>query len=242
MAVTIDPLIRKLELLGTLSDEEKQLLSAIPLDARHVNADHDIVREGEQLSQCILLIEGFSCRYKTLEDGRRQIVAFHIPGDIVDLTSLMLDKLDHSIATLTPAIVAAIPHATLLGLMDGYPRLGRLFLRDSQVDAAIFREWVVNVGRRSAHERIAHLLCELVSRMRAVGLMQDQAFHLPITQSEIADATGLSPVHVNRMLQELRSQGLIEWKDRTLIALNWRGLTSAGGFDPTYLHQLGVAA
>lgn len=176
------------------------------------------------------------CRYRTMHDGQRQIMSFHFPGDILDLSSLLLGKLDHGIGTLTPVEVAPIAHATLLGWIEQHPGLGRTLWRDTLVDAAVFREWVVNIGRRPALARTAHLLCELVTRLRAVGL-EDQAFSLPVTAVELADSTGLSVVHVNRVLQELRAKRLVESRGGTLAVLDWDGLRRAAGFDPDYLHQ-----
>ena len=205
----IDPLTRKLETLGSLPDEGRRVLEGLPLCPKPVAADRDLVREGERATHCQLLIEGFACRYKLSEDGARQIVAFHIPGDFVDLTSLLLGRMDHSVAAVTAVQVAAIPHATLLGWLRSCPDLAQLLWRDTLIDAAVFREWVVNVGRRPAHQRTAHLLCELVARMRSVGLARGEVCDLPISQVKLADALGLSPVHVNRMIQDLRGEGLI---------------------------------
>ncbi len=151
----IDALIRKLDQLGPLSDAEKQALASVPLEICLIGVDQDLMRAGDRPSHCKLIVEGFVCRYKTIEDGRRQIVSFHIPGDIVDLNSLLLGQMDHNVATLTPVKVASIPHATLLEWMRSHPHLGRLLWRDTLIDASIFREWVLNVGRRSATERVA---------------------------------------------------------------------------------------
>ncbi len=238
VTVVIEPVIRKLEKLGPLSDEDRRVLQDLPINVRQVEADRDLVREGDQPSDCQLLLEGFACRYKTLENGGRQIMSFHIRGDICDLHSLLVGRMDHSISTLTPGKVAAIPHATILDWTQRYPALGRVLWWDTLIDAAIFREWMVNVGRRSAYQRIAHLLCELVTRMHAAGLAKDYTCDLPITQTELADATGLSTVHVNRTLQELRGKGLIELQNGTFLALDWARLKEAAGFDPAYLHQL----
>ena len=205
-------------------------------------ADQDLFREGDRPPDCKLILEGMVCRYKMLDDGRRQIVSFHVPGDIVDLSSLLLGSLDHSISTLTVVRLVSIKHATLLDWMRQHRDIGRLLWLDTLIDASIFREWVVSVGRRTARERVAHLLCELVVRLRAAGLAQDRAFDLRITQAELADATGLSPVHVNRTVQELRREGLIEMNNKTLITLDWEALKQAAGFDPAYLHQLAASA
>lgn len=242
MAAMIGVLLRKLERLGPLSDAERGVLEALPLDVRRVGAGRDLVREGDRPSNCLVLLEGFAHRYRALEDGRRQIMAFHVAGDMPDLTSLLTRRMDHGIAALTPVLVAPVPHATVLEWTERHPRLGRLLWQDTLLDGAIFREWVVNVGRRTAYQRVAHLLCELVTRLRALGLARDHGCDLPVTQVELADATGLSPVHVNRVLQELRGDGLIEPRGRVLVALDWEGLKRAGGFDPAYLQQLGAAA
>jgi CRP-like cAMP-binding protein len=240
--MTIRPLIRKLEVLGPLADEEKRMLERLHLCPRPVAADRDLVQEGERTSQCLLLVQGFACRYKMSQDGTRQIVSFHIPGDFVDLNSLLLGKMDHSIAAITPVRVAPIPHATILGWTQPYPNLVHLLWRDTLIDAASFREWVINVGRRTAYQRTAHLLCELATRLRAVGLTHGDACDLPISQVKLADALGLSPVHTNRMLQQLRGEGLIELGGGSLIVRDWKELERAGEFDPTYLHQLAAVA
>ena len=234
----IDSLIRKLDHLGPLSDAEKQTLTSVLLEFDIFEADVDLIHAGDCPTDCKLIVEGFVCRYKTIEDGRRQIVSLHIPGDIVDLNSLLLGRMDHSIGTLTDVKVASIPHAILLEWMRSHPHLGRLLWRDTLIDASIFREWVLNVGRRSATERIAHLLCETVTRLRAVGIECD----LPITQAKLADATGLSAVHVNRSVQELQGDGLIELSGQKVTTLDWERLKEIAGFNPDYLHQLATAA
>jgi CRP-like cAMP-binding protein len=149
---------------------------------------------------------------------------------------------DHSICTLTLARVATIPTASVLALTELYPRVTRLLWRDTLIEAAVFREWMLSIGRRPAYERTAHLLCELISRLRAVGLADDHCCDLPITQSDLADALGLTAVHVNRMLQQLRDNGFIELHHRKLTVLDWPGLKQAAGFNPAYLYELGEAA
>lgn len=237
-----NPFVRKLELLGPLSQEERRSLEAFPLDAYRAGADQRLVRAGERPADCKLLVGGLACRHKLLGDGRRQIVSFHVPGDILDLAALLLGSVDHGVSTVTEAEVVSIPHATLLGWMERHPNLGRLLWHDTLVDAAAFQEWVVNVGRRTARERVAHLLCELAARLRAAGLAGGRSCLLPVTYAELADATGLTAVHVNRVLQDLRADGLVEVSGRALVVLDWKGLTWAGDFDPAYLHQLAAAA
>lgn len=242
MAARIELLIRKLEQFGRLSFDERQVLENVPIDVQKIDTGRDLRRDGQRSSHCLLLLDGMVCRYRTMQDGRRQIMSFHFPGDILDLSSLLLGRLDHDIEALTPLEVAPIPHATVLGWITHEPGLGRLLWQDTLVDAAVFREWVVNLGQRSAYTRTAHLLCEMAARLQAVGLAPDQTCTLPVTAAELADATSLSIVHINRVLQELRSKGLVEARGRTLVLLDRDGLRHAGGFDPGYLHQRAVPA
>ena len=238
-------LIRKLESISPLSDGEKQCLFNLPLSIEQVGPDQDIVREGDHPTHCCLVIEGFTCRYKFTEEGKRQIFSFHTPGDIPDLQSLHLKVMDHSLKTLTPCKVAFIAHDSITDLNRRCPRVADVLWRDTLIDAAIFREWLLGVGRRSAYTRIAHLLCEVFMRLAAVGLTNGSECDFPITQTEIADALGLSTVHVNRSIQELRAAGLIDLRRSALTILDWDGLTRAGEFDPAYLHiarDVGTAA
>jgi CRP-like cAMP-binding protein len=238
----LSPFVRKLERLGPLADEDRRALEALPLRVRRVDVDGDLVREGDRPSHCLLLLDGFACRHKTLDDGRRQIVSFHIAGDIMDLSGLLLGRMDHGITALTPVEVAPVPSATVLDWAERRPGLNRLLWRDALIDASIFREWVLNVGRRSARERVAHVVCELVARSLSAGLVPDYRCELPVTRADLADATGLTVVHANRVVQEMRAEGLVEVRGRTLAVVDWRGLTRAAGFDPAYLHPFAAAA
>jgi len=229
-------LIRKLESIADLSEAEKQALFAMPMTIRKLGADEDIVRDGDRPTECCLLVTGFACRYKLTQEGKRQIMSFHIPGDIPDVQSLFLDVMDHSLGTLVPSTIGAIPHEVIYDLTRRYSGIAAALWRDTLIDAAVFREWMVGIGRRSAYTRIAHVLCELLVRFRAIGMAENHAAELPVTQAEIGDALGLSTVHVNRVLQELRGDGLITLRGRTLIANDWEGLKQAGEFDPNYLH------
>ncbi len=175
-------------------------------------------------------------RYKIL-DGKRQIFSFHIPGDIYDAQSFLLDEMDHSVATLTPCKVAVISHMAMKDLTETYPRIGRAIWKETLADAAIFREWMASIGRRLAYPRIAHLMCELVTKRYAVGLSNGHTrIDWPLTQAELGDALGLSTVHVNRTLKELRDDGLITLTNSHLNILDWDGLQRAAQFDPGYLH------
>lgn len=237
-----DRLIRKLESIGDLSAGEKAAIGRLPLDVRVFGAGTDLVREGDRPSHSCLIVEGMTCRYKMTGDGQRQIMAFHLPGDIPDLQSLHLQTMDQGLGAITRTTAALIAHESLYELFRAHPSIGHLMWRDTLIDAAVFREWLVGVGRRSAYSRIADLLCELFVRARAVGLTHGDTMELPITQSELGDALGLSAVHVNRVLQELRADGFISSRGRTLVINDWPGLEKAGDFDPTYLHIRRMAA
>jgi CRP-like cAMP-binding protein len=230
-------MIRKLESIFTLADEEKQALQDLPIQTLSLKAGQDIVRIGDRPSQSCLILEGFTCVYKLTSEGKRQIMALHVPGDIPDLQSLHLKVMDNSIATISPCAVGFIQHEDLRHLCDRYPRLTAAFWRETLVDASIFREWLLNIGRREAYTRMAHLLCEFLMRLKAVGLVEDGSFELPITQAELADAIGTSSVHVNRVLQALRADGLIQTKRTQVSVPDWEKLKEAGEFDPLYLHQ-----
>ena len=230
-------LVRKLESITDLTSAETKALLALPLRLQEIKADQDVVREGDRPSQCCLLIEGFAARYKFTDKGKRQIFAFHTPGDIPDVLSLQLKTMDHTLGTITACTMGFIQHEHMRELLRQHPRLKDVFWRETLIDAAIFREWMIGIGRRDAKTRIAHLFCEMVCRLRAVGLETNSTVPLPLTQNEVGDALGLSTVHVNRMVQELRGDALLEWENGVLTVLDWDRLTQAGEFDPTYLHQ-----
>jgi CRP-like cAMP-binding protein len=236
-ASALDRLVLRLDAIGSLSENERQALRKLPVTIRDLRADEDIVREGDRPWQSCLLLDGFLQRYKMLPDGTRQIMSFHVPGDVPDLESLHLQVMDHSLATLTPSKVGLISHDPLRELTRAYPHVADLFWRATLIDAAIFREWIVKVGSRDAPSRIAHLICELYLRLKVVGLTKAMSFEAPITQSEIGEATGLSTVHVNRSIQKLRADGLITLNKSHCTIDDWDGLRELAGFDPTYLHQ-----
>jgi CRP-like cAMP-binding protein len=236
MSHILNPLVRKLESVASLSAEEKAAVLDLPITVRQMRADHDIVRERDRPTQCCLVLDGWLCRYKILETGTRQIFSFHISGDIPDLQSLHLKVMDHNLGSLVQSTVAFIQHESVKSLAKDFPHICNVLWRDTLIDAAIFREWMVGMGRRDAPSRIAHLLCELFTKMRAVGLTRGYTCDFPITQSVMGDALGLSTVHVNRSLMELRGKGLIKLEKQVLTILNWDGLQEEGGFDPLYLH------
>ena len=235
-------LIRKLETLFALSEEERNAVLALPILVETVPADNDIACEGDRPSRCCLLVEGVAATYKMTEGGTRQTMAFHVPGDVPDLQSLHLEVLDMSLGALTECKIGYIRHQALNDLCESHYRLSKAFWRETLIQAAVFREWVLNVGRRDAYSALAHLLCEFVTRMRVVGLADGNRCEFPQTQSELGDALGISTVHVNRTLMELRGAGLITLKGGVLTVLDWERLKGAGEFDPTYLHLRQEAA
>lgn len=229
-------LIRKLESISAISEEDKSALLQLPLRVKDIPEDQDIVREGDRPSECCLILDGFVSRYKMMASGKRQILSFHTPGDMPDLQSLHIHVMDHSLGTLVPTRVAFIPHREMLELCRRYPSVAAAFWRDALIDAAIFREWIANIGRRNAYQRLAHIFCELEMRLAAVGLSKDHSYDLPLTQEEIGDAQGLTTVHVNRTLKQLRENGLITFERSKITIRNWEGLQAAGEFSPAYLH------
>ena len=230
-------MIRKIESKFSLTAEEKRALQELPVQTQDVKSNQDIVKMGDQPTHCCLLLEGFSCVYKLTLEGKRQIMALHIPGDMPDLQSLHLKVIDINIASISPCKLGFILHQDLHLLFERHPRLTAAFWHETLVDASIFREWLLNVGQREGYSRIAHIICELMLRLKAVGLVDENStFDMPITQAELADATGMTPVHVNRVLQALRNDGLISTNKRRITIPNWQKLQEAGEFDSLYLH------
>jgi CRP-like cAMP-binding protein len=230
------PLVRKLESIFDLSEAEKEAALALPADVRTIKSGQDIVSEGDRPSRSCLILDGFVCRYAITGEGKRQIFAFHIPGDVPDLQSLHLSVMDHSLCALEPCTVAFLAHEDLRSLIRRHPRIGDAFWRDTLIDAAVFREWMMGIGRRDAHGRIAHLLCELFVRLMTVDMTKGTSFRWALTQAEVGDALGLSNVHVNRVLQDMRADGLISLAGGLLTIHDWPKLKELGEFNTTYLH------
>ncbi|AZO57820.1 MAG: Crp/Fnr family transcriptional regulator [Mesorhizobium sp.] len=203
---------------------------------RRFAAREDIIHEGEKPEYINLINEGWACRYKVLEDGRRQIIAFFLPGDLCDLNVFILKEMDHSIGAVTPVVVSEISRPAFDEMMVGHPRITQALWWESLVAAAIQREWTVNLGQRDALERTSHLLCELFIRLEAAGCTADSSCEFPLTQNELGETLGMSAVHVNRTLQELRASNLIVLKDRTLTIPNLKALQGVALFNPNYLH------
>lgn len=242
MKTLFQPLLRKLDGFVDLADAERAALCSLALEVRHCAPHEDLVVQGQRPEGVFMVMSGFAVRYKLLHDGRRQIVGFCLPGDLCDIRVGLVRHLDHSIGALTPLIAGLVQADELHVVMDENPRLSRALWWSSFVEESIAREWIVNVGYRSAYERLAHCFCELYYRLEAVGLARDLSCELPIRQSEIADTLALSAVHVNRTLMELRRSGLLSLNYRRLTIHDMPGLQAAAGFDPGYLHLGGSDA
>lgn len=233
----INPLVQKLGHFARLAPADREMIGRVSSErVRDVRAREDIISEGERPEHINLILEGWACRYKVLEDGRRQIIAFFLPGDLCDLNVFVLRHMDHSIASITPVRLSEISRAGFEELMLAHPRVTQALWWESLVAAATQREWAVNLGQRDAAERLAHLFCEVFLRLKTVGLVDGHSCDLPLPQMELGEATGLSSVHVNRTLQELRSAGLITLKDKILTIPDFDALKDAALFNANYLH------
>jgi CRP-like cAMP-binding protein len=229
-------LLHRLERYNALSADDRQRIADLPLKLVNYPPGRDVVSYGYSTSQCTLVLDGFLYSHKTTAASRRQITSFFVAGDIADIATLYLPVTDHSITTLGPAVLALVPHAALVDAIDNSTALAQAFWRETLVQAAIFQEWVVNLGRRDALARIAHIVCELAVRLQASGLARDLSFAMPWTQMDVADACGISNVHANRVIQELRQLRLVEWDSRRLKILDWSALRRLGDFNEDYLH------
>ena len=228
--------LRKLEVRDVVSAEEKQALIACAADVVSFAAGDDLVREADRPGVSMLVLAGFTTRYRDAPDGTRQITAIHVPGDFVDLHSLLLKEMDHSVGALSACHVVRFPHARLARLTETLPLHCRLLRRMPLFDASRRRAGLARAAR-TAPEQIAHLICELYVRLGVTGLIApDQSFTLPLTQTELGEALGLSAVHVNRSLQQLRTEALFTWQNQTVRILDWAGLQRRASFDPRYLH------
>jgi CRP-like cAMP-binding protein len=233
---TLDRVVRRLETRVRLDPEDRAAIYALPVQNRTMDPAAYMVREGEKVEHCILLLTGFAYRHKITGDGQRQIMAVHMPGEFLDLQNSLLGVADHNVQALTRCEVATVPVAALRQLYEDRPRVGQAMWIDTLVDAAIFREWIVNVGRRDSISRLSHLLCEIALRLEEAGLARDGCYELPMTQEQLADCTGLTPVHVNRVLKELGRMGLISRDRRAVQILQWDRLREIGDFNTRYLH------
>lgn len=228
--------IRKLERLRHLDEADRRAIRTLDAKIETVAANHLLLAEGDTAAECCLLVDGHACRHKETSLGGRQILSFHLAGDLLNVQRLFLDRADHNIQTISPATVARIPTAALRRIMAERPRVAEALWCDTLIETSVAREWVLNVGRRTATARIAHLLCEFAARREAAGFGPPERFDLPMTQEQIGDATGLTAVHVNRKLHELEQAGVIARLRREWTIVDWQRLKRIGDFDPAYLH------
>ncbi|HEY7638753.1 MAG TPA: Crp/Fnr family transcriptional regulator [Steroidobacteraceae bacterium] len=235
MSASTSRLLQRLASFVPLSPEELRVLETAAGPARLHRPHEDLAREGETAAHIGLLVSGFAFRCRVLSDGRRQIISYLIPGDLCDARNLLLPVATHTVSTLTAANVAPFGRETLLGLIERHPRIGQALCCLALVEELIAREWLVNVGQRTAIERLAHLLCEIFTRMRTVGLTDHGRCELPLTQVELADSLALSTVHVNRTLQELRRQGLVSLSGGMLEIHDFEALQAVAMFSGHYL-------
>ena len=234
--LSLASLIRNLEVRSALSEADREAILHLPYKLRTLEAASYLVREGEPPQRCCVLLSGLAYRQKLTGDGARQILALHLPGEGIDFQNLLLEISDHNVQMLTRGTVADIPRSALIEVMAARPGVMRAIMLSTLVDASVFREWVLNIGRRCARSRLSHLLCEFATRQNQRNPAAQDHCELPMTQEQLADATGLTPVHVNRVLKSLEREGLITRSRRSLSFPDWRRLREVADFSTRYLH------
>lgn len=232
----LDRLVLALSRFTKLGDDDRKALRALPFDLREISASTYIIREGQQPQRCAFLIDGFVYRQKLTVNGHRSIVSLQVPGDFIDLQNLFLDESDHDVLALTRAVIVEIAVDDLRALVAAYPTINQALWRGGLIEASIFREWILNIGRRDSRERMAHLLCEISARLEAAGLARKLTYELPMTQEQLGDALGLTAVHINRVLKGLEKEGLIRRQKREVAISDWQQLRRLADFNDRYLH------
>jgi len=230
-------LVQRLRISSGISDEDVSEILALPISVKQYAAERSVVSDGQRATDCCLIAEGFCVRSKTIADGRRQILSIHIPGEIPDLMSLFLPVMDHDLVTLTPCTLGFISHEALRKLHFRRPNVAEIFWRDTLIDAAMFREWIVNVGQRPAPARLAHVMAELRERLKIIGRAQTNSFDMPLTQEQIGEAIGITAVHANRVIRQLREDGVVDLHRGRVTVLNEAKFQELADFDNRYLHQ-----
>lgn len=239
--IMIEKLLLKLRARDEISPEEERALRETITEIEAIPPKKTILKRGEALTRSVLLIDGLMCRHKDLRNGRRQITAIHVSGDFLDLHGFTLKYLDHDVMSLTAARVAYAPHDRLTRITNAFPHLTRMLWFSTNLDAAIHREWELSLGQRTGPARAAHLICELYTRLEIVGLGKDHAFHLPLNQTELGECLGLTVVHTNRVLKELRERGLVQFKAGRVTIHDMDRLKAFAEFDPSYLYLASIA-
>jgi CRP-like cAMP-binding protein len=228
--------LNRLRARHDISDAEERAIRAAVGEVREYRAGETFIHAGEELTQSTLLLDGIMCRYKDLRSGERQVTELHVPGDFADLHSFTLKHLDHEIMALTRCQVVLVPHAALSEITERHPHLTRVYWFSTNMDAAIHREWAVSLGRRDARARTAHLFCELQARLGLVDLADEAGFAFDITQIQLAECLGLTSVHVNRVLRELREERVMTFRSRRVVIHDADRLRRIAEFDPSYLY------
>ena len=234
--ITFEKLATRLDLRSKLGGGDHEAIAHLDYMPEDIKAGGYLVRHGEKQTRCPLILEGYAYRQKLTDTGTRQIVAIQMPGDFVDLQTLFLEQADHSVQALTDMRVAQVSMESMRRLVLDRPTIARSLWIEALIEASIYREWITNIGRRDARKRVAHFLCEFGIRAADLGMSARDNFTLPMTQEEIADATGLTPIHVNRVLRTLGDDGLITRERRHIEIDSWDRLRQASDFDESYLH------
>jgi CRP-like cAMP-binding protein len=230
-----NPLVAKLSQFAPLSDQDVRLLETLCVREERFRAGANIMVEGEAPRSAFVLTRGMACRYRLMPDGRRQILSILIPGDFFDLHGFLLQAMDHSVAAIGPTRIAAIGREVVIDIIANHPRIGAALWWSAMQEEAMLRERIVALGRRSARGRVAYILCELVWRLRAIGMGEDHAIRLPFTQTDLADMLGLTSVHTNRVLQGFRRDELITLAHRRLTLHDLERLQAISGLTKDYL-------
>jgi CRP-like cAMP-binding protein len=230
-------LLRRLNTVSGLDDADIAAIRALPIVVRQWDAGRAIVSDGDRPTDCCLIIEGFCVRAKTTVSGQRQILSIHIAGDIPDLQSLHLHRMDHDLITLVPSTLGFVSHTSMRALTRARPNVAEMLWRDTLIDAAIFREWIVNVGQRPATSRLAHVVLELRERLAVIGRARSDTLEMPLTQEQVGEALGITPVHANRVIRQLRDERIVDFNRGRVTVLDERKLEELGQFDDLYLHQ-----
>ena len=230
-------LIKRLRTSSGIAEDDIREINALPIVVKSYAAERAVISDGETATECCLVAEGFCARGKTIADGKRQILSIHIPGEIPDLMSLFLHVMDHDLFTLTPCTLGFISHETLQKLHRRRPNVAEIFWRDTLIDAAMFREWIVNVGQRPAPARLAHVMTELRARLKVIGRTEGSSFEMPLTQEQIGEALGITAVHANRVIKQLRQDGIVDLHRGRVTVLDEARFKELADFDDRYLHQ-----
>jgi CRP-like cAMP-binding protein len=229
-------LVTRLRSVTDVSPLTVRLIGELPVMVKNCEPGEIVVPQGGKPSNCCLILDGFLARARMANLTERQLISFYVPGDIPDASTLHLPVMDHNLIAIGPAVVGFIPHASMHAAMSESNELLHALWRETLIDGAIFRECIVNLGQRDGLARLAHLVCELAVRLAAVGLLRDCSLNIPWTQTDVADASGMTPIHTNRLIQELRAQGLVQWEARLVRILKWQALAEVADFSADYLH------